>query len=55
MLMASVNDMLDLRLIEDGLFMPKIQSFKPWKALKFIQNMLDGLSQISNTDIEIDY
>ena len=55
MLMALVNDILDLKLIEDGLFMPKIEPFKPWNVLSFIQGMFNGLSNVSNTKIEVDY
>ena len=58
MLLALVNDMLDLKLIEDGLFTPKLQTFRPWDTLKFIKKLvrLKGLSsQVENNRIEIDY
>ena len=58
MLLALVNDMLDLKLIEDGLFTPKIQVFKPSETIKFIKKLvrLKGLSsQVENTRIEVNH
>ena len=55
--MALVNDMLDLKLIEDGHFTPKIETFKPREVLEFIKKLikLNGLSQVENTRIEVNY
>ena len=57
LLMALVNDMLDLKLIEEGLFTPKIERFKPWDTLLFIKKMisLNGPTRVENTRIEVKY
>ena len=39
LLLALVNDILDLKMIEDGLFEPKKQLFNPTKTLEFIKSM----------------
>ena len=45
------------KMIEDGLFKPKLQVFSPWDTLKFIRKLVrpKGLSQIDKNRIEIDY
>ena len=44
LLLASVNDMLDLRLIEENKFRPKIDLFSPKETFKFILSMFQPLS-----------
>lgn len=44
LLLASVNDMLDLRLIEENKFRPKIDLFSPNETFKFILSMFQPLS-----------
>ena len=40
MLFINVNDMLDLRLIEEGKFEPKTELFSPVQAFQFIISVL---------------
>ena len=50
MLFINVNDILDLRLIEEGKFEPKIELFSPVQAFKFILSVLSQTSIGSNQD-----
>ena len=53
--MSLVNDILDLKLIEEGQFEPKMERFKPKEAIDFVLKMLDGQGALSNTKIQVDY
>ena len=39
MLLSSVNDMLDLKLIEQNKFLPKLEVFEPKSTFEFIEAM----------------
>ena len=41
LLLSLVNDMLDIRLIFEGKFVPKNEHFKPRETFKFIKDMFD--------------
>ena len=53
--MSLVNDVLDLKLIEEGQFEPKMERFKPKEAIDFILKMLQGQGALTNTEIKVDY
>ena len=55
MLLSLVNDILDLKLIEEGRFEPKTERFKPKEAIDFIFKMLYGQGALTNTEIQVDY
>ena len=55
LLLVLVNDMLDLQLIEESQFVPKLKLFKPRETFEFIQSMLHGKSTIADAKIEIDF
>lgn len=41
MLLCLVNDSLDMQLIEQGLFVPKVEMFSPEDTFKFIISMFE--------------
>ena len=53
--MSLVNDILDLKLIEEGQFEPNMEHFKPKEAIDFILKMLNGQAALTNTKIEVEY
>ena len=55
LLLSLVNDILDLKLIEEGHFEPKMERFQPKNAVNFIKKMLECQGELSNTKIEVDY
>ena len=55
MLLSLVNDILDLKLIDEGQFEPKMERFRPKDAINFILKMLDGQGELSNTKIVVEY
>ena len=55
LLLSLVNDILDLKLIEEGQFEAKMERFNPREAIDFILKMLNGQVALSNTKIQVDY
>ena len=45
-LLALVNDVLDLKLIEENQFEPNLQIFNPKETFEFLKNMFKGLSNV---------
>ena len=41
LLLSQVNDVLDIKLIQEGLFEPKLALFSPLSVLEFIDAMFD--------------
>ena len=39
LLLSQVNDVLDIKLIEEGVFEPKLSPFDPLNVLQFIKSM----------------
>ena len=48
-----MNDALDLSLIENEMFFPKIQSFAPTETFKFMKKVFS--SQVNMQDIELTF
>lgn len=42
LLLSLVNDMLDIKLINEGKFSPKMQVFRPMDTLDFIKKMFES-------------
>ena len=51
-LLSLVNDQLDLKMIEKGKFMPKLENFEPEKTFQFIINMFGPQATITNNVLE---
>jgi len=45
-LLALVNDVLDLKLIEENQFEPNLQIFNPKETFEFLKNMFKGMSNV---------
>ena len=54
MLLCLVNDVLDIKLIEQGQFVPKIGSFAPQETFEFIMDMFKPQAEMQNTDIQFE-
>ena len=54
-LLALVNDVLDLKLIEENQFEPNLQIFNPKETFEFLKNMFKGMSNVQNTNITVEY
>jgi len=51
MLLCLVNDSLDMQLIEQDKFVPKIEVFSPSEAFKFILQVFEPTSKIQKTKL----
>ena len=51
LLLCLVNDVLDIKLIQEGKFKPKLEKFEPKKLLDFIVAMFQPQSQMQHTSI----
>ena len=49
LLLSLVNDMLDLKMIKEGKYDPKLEIFNPSLTLDFIVSMFQPHSQAKNT------
>ena len=49
LLLGIVNDILDLKLIEEGKFVPKIETFSPLATLEFAVSMFRQISINQNS------
>ena len=54
LLLGIVNDILDLKLIESGKFVPKLEIFSPLAALNFVVSMFATLGVAKNSQIVIE-
>ena len=55
MLLSSVNDMLDLKLIEQNKFLPKLEVFEPKSTFEFIEAMFKPQLQTQNCSLNIEF
>ena len=52
LLLSQVNDVLDIKLIEEGVFEPKIEQFNPLQVLDFIKMMFQSQADMQRTLID---
>ena len=53
LLLCLVNDVLDMKLIEQGKFDPKLEKFSPKSVLDFIVSMFEPQSNMLNTVVSV--
>ena len=53
LLLSLVNDMLDLKLIDEGKFVPKKELFKPRELLQFISAMFEPQMKLADNTLSI--
>ena len=53
LLLSLVNDMMDIKLIEQGDFVPKIENFKPNLTFQFIKSMFEPSMKHVNSSLSL--
>ena len=53
LLLSLVNDMLDIKLIEEGKFVRKAENFKLEDTFKFLTNMFDPQMTVMNNKLSV--